>query len=93
MEWPWITGDCWLGCGRTGVLVIWLGPVQWGGQHAPLYACEQSLNRLRLQALAYFRGGSRPPLTKGTPHGRRERIRRAAEPGPGLCWLWHPEPP
>ena len=28
MEWPWITGDCWLGCGRTGVLVIWLGPVQ-----------------------------------------------------------------
>jgi hypothetical protein len=34
MEWLWITGDCWLGCGRTGVLVIWLGPVQWDGQHA-----------------------------------------------------------
>lgn len=37
MEWPRITGDCWLGCGRTGVLVIWLGPVQWDGQHAPFY--------------------------------------------------------
>lgn len=54
MEWPWITGDCWLGCGRTGVLVIWLGPVQWDGQHAPFYACEPCLARLKAQALAYF---------------------------------------
>ena len=50
----WITGDCWLGCGRTGVLVIWLGPVQWDGQHAPFYACEPCLDRLHAQALAYF---------------------------------------
>lgn len=54
MEWPWITGDCWLGCGRTEVLVIWLGPVQWDGQHAPFYACEPCLDRLQAQALAYF---------------------------------------
>ena len=54
MECPWFSGDCWLGCGRTGVLVIWLGPVQWDGQHAPFYACEPCLDRLKAQALAYF---------------------------------------
>lgn len=54
MEWPWTTGDCWLGCGRTGGLVIWLGPVQWGGQHAPFHACEPCLDRLKARALAYF---------------------------------------
>ena len=46
MECPWFSGDCWLGCGRTGVLVIWLGPVQWDGQHAPFYAFEPCLDRL-----------------------------------------------
>jgi hypothetical protein len=29
-------------------------PVQWDGQHAPLYACEPCLDRLKAQALAYF---------------------------------------
>ncbi|WP_435601416.1 hypothetical protein [Streptomyces sp. C10-9-1] len=34
--------------------MIWLGPVQWDGQHAPFYACEPCLDRLQAQALAYF---------------------------------------
>lgn len=42
MEWPWDTGDCWLGL------------VQRAGQHAPFYACEPSLDRLKAQAPAYF---------------------------------------
>ncbi|GAA0348085.1 hypothetical protein GCM10009540_80560 [Streptomyces turgidiscabies] len=35
MERQWVTGDCWLGCERTGMSVIWLGPVQWDGRHVP----------------------------------------------------------
>lgn len=54
MERQWITGDCWLGCERSGVSVIWLGPVQWDGQHAPFNACEPCLDRLKRQANAYF---------------------------------------
>ncbi|WP_432198886.1 hypothetical protein [Streptomyces sp. bgisy027] len=54
MERQWITGDCWLGCEGDGVPVIWLGPVQWDGQHAPFMACEPCLDRLKRQALAYF---------------------------------------
>lgn len=68
MQAEWATGDCWLGCGRTGVLVIWLGPVQWDGQHAPFMACEDCLNRHKAQALAYFM--QRLPL----------RLRRATRP-------------
>ncbi|WP_234324935.1 hypothetical protein, partial [Streptomyces scabiei] len=48
----WVTGDCWLGCERTSLLVIWLGPVQWDGQHAPFMACEDCLNRIKAQALS-----------------------------------------
>ncbi|WP_155056619.1 hypothetical protein [Streptomyces blattellae] len=54
MEAHWGIGDCWLGCGRTGLPVVWLGPSQWDGQHTPVYACEDDLNRLKAQALAYF---------------------------------------
>lgn len=54
MERQWINGDCWLGCQRTGVPVIWLGPVQWDGQHAPFHACEPCLDRLKKQALSYW---------------------------------------
>lgn len=56
MNSSWITGDCWLGCERTGVRVTWLGPVQWDGQHAPFYACELCLDRLKVQALTYLMG-------------------------------------
>ncbi|MBB3081678.1 hypothetical protein FHS41_008236 [Streptomyces violarus] len=34
--------------------MIWLGPVQWDGQHAPFFACEECLDRLMQQARAYF---------------------------------------
>ncbi|WP_330306228.1 MULTISPECIES: hypothetical protein [unclassified Streptomyces] len=34
--------------------MIWLGPVQWDGQHAPFMACEGCLDRLKRQANAYF---------------------------------------
>jgi hypothetical protein len=54
MEAQWVTGDCWLGCERTGVPVIWLGPVQWDGQHAPFMVCKGCLDRLKRQANAYF---------------------------------------
>jgi hypothetical protein len=49
-----ITGDCWLWCERTGVPVLYLGPVQVDGQHAPFYACEPCVDRLTRRALAYF---------------------------------------
>lgn len=54
MEAHWVVGDCWLGCGRTGLPVVYLGPVQWDGQHAPFMACENCLSRLMAQAVAYF---------------------------------------
>ena len=54
MEWRWITGDCWLGCMRTAVPVIWLGPLQRDGQHDPVYVCQPCLDSLKAQALAYF---------------------------------------
>ncbi|MEV5386224.1 hypothetical protein [Streptomyces sp. NPDC052721] len=54
MERLWITGDCWLGCERTGVRVLWLGPVQWDGYTAPFMACEPCLDRLMAQASAYL---------------------------------------
>ena len=34
--------------------MIWLGPVQWDGQHAPFMACADCLARLQRQALTYF---------------------------------------
>jgi hypothetical protein len=36
------------------VPVIWLGPVQWDGQHAPFMVCKGCLDRLKRQANAYF---------------------------------------
>ncbi len=51
-----VTGDCWLGCERTGVPVIWLGPLQWDGQHAPVYSCKPCLDRLKAHALALLHG-------------------------------------
>jgi hypothetical protein len=54
MEQTWVTGACWLGCERTDLPVIWLGPVQWDGQHAPFMCCGDCLARLKKQALDYF---------------------------------------
>lgn len=54
MERHWVDGACWLGCERDGLAVIYLGPIQWDGQHAPLHACEDCLVRLMHQATSYF---------------------------------------
>ncbi|WP_328426068.1 hypothetical protein [Streptomyces sp. NBC_00443] len=54
MEREWVTGDCWLGCERVGLSVLFLGPVQWDGQHAPFFACDDCLGRLMRQANSYF---------------------------------------
>ncbi|GAA2505738.1 hypothetical protein GCM10010406_48000 [Streptomyces thermolineatus] len=45
----WVHGRCWLYCRRTGVPVIWIGPVQSAGMQAPMYGCAvciAELNRL-----------------------------------------------
>ncbi|WP_276205955.1 hypothetical protein [Streptomyces neyagawaensis] len=34
--------------------MIWLGPLQWEGQHALVYSCSPYLDRLKVQAFAYF---------------------------------------
>ncbi|WP_325052006.1 hypothetical protein [Streptomyces triticagri] len=34
--------------------VLWLGPLQWDGQHAPVYACSPCLARIQAQATRYF---------------------------------------
>ncbi|CAM5475699.1 hypothetical protein GCM10010345_12210 [Streptomyces canarius] len=54
MERSWVIGDCWLGCERTGVRVLWLGPVQWDGYSAPFMSCASCLARLMAQASAYW---------------------------------------
>lgn len=33
MEWPWTTGDCWLGCGRTVLVTVGrVAPSAWSGR-------------------------------------------------------------
>ncbi|MFF5655178.1 hypothetical protein [[Kitasatospora] papulosa] len=54
MRQRWVTGDCWLGCERTDLLVLWLGPVQWDGAHAPFLACADCLDRLKRQSCEYL---------------------------------------
>ncbi|MDX2836603.1 hypothetical protein ACH3XX_29790 [Streptomyces scabiei] len=73
----WVTGDCWLGCERTSLLVIWLGPVQWDGQHAPFMACEDCLNRIKAQALTHFKRGNSLPANEGTYHVTDHRLPEA----------------
>ncbi|MDQ1019000.1 hypothetical protein [Streptomyces afghaniensis] len=49
----WTTGDCWR-CDGTGLAVTWVGPIQWDGQHAPLYLCEPCLTAAERKAHRYF---------------------------------------
>nr|WP_254878534.1 hypothetical protein [Streptomyces sp. NA04227] len=57
----WTTGECWLYCERSGVSVLWVGPIQEDGQSAPIYACEDCLNRLRLKARRYREAQDQAP--------------------------------
>lgn len=36
----WVTGRCWLWCGRKRTRVLWLGPATVAGTTAGLYGCE-----------------------------------------------------
>ncbi|MEJ8654696.1 hypothetical protein WKI65_43360 [Streptomyces sp. MS1.AVA.3] len=67
MERQWATGDCWLWCQRTGVWVLWLGPVQWEGQHAPLLACEPCVRVAEAKLHSYLMHGG----ILGNAPGRR----------------------
>ncbi|MFE0421958.1 hypothetical protein [Streptomyces sp. NPDC058953] len=52
----WVTGGCWLYCGRRGVPVLWIGSVRTPAAIGDLYACGGCVNemalRVREQALA-----------------------------------------
>ncbi|MEU3597380.1 hypothetical protein ABZ714_01390 [Streptomyces sp. NPDC006798] len=52
----WLTGGCWLYCGRREVPVLWVGSVHTPGAIGELYACGGCLAeialRVRHQALA-----------------------------------------
>ena len=76
MQRRWTNGSCWLWCERSEVLVLWLGPVQWEGGHAPLYACWRCLRYLETRLLARLVGGGDRPEP-----GRLHWARSA-------CWLW-----
>ncbi|MCX2970727.1 hypothetical protein OSB71_17935 [Streptomyces sp. JHD 1] len=60
---PLTQGCCWLWCGRIGVPVLWLGPIQWDGQTVPLMACEPCVERLSGMALAQLLEHDRTPVT------------------------------
>ncbi|MFG2225406.1 hypothetical protein [Streptomyces sp. NPDC048644] len=77
MDRQWTTGDCWLWCQRTGVQVLWLGPVQWDGQHAALHACEACIHHVENKLRAWhLRGGA-------SGHGPLPGRRRWADAD---CW-------
>ncbi|MFC8449481.1 hypothetical protein [Kitasatospora sp. NPDC057223] len=43
---PWVTGRCWLYCGRDEVSVMWIGPVTVAAASAPMFACAECIARL-----------------------------------------------
>lgn len=66
----WIAGDCWR-CDRSGLLVTWVGPVQWDGQSAPIYLCESCLIAVEVRAHRYFlrrRPATQPTAVVVRPH-------------------------
>ncbi len=42
----WITGRCWLWCGRSDLPVTWVGSVQSNGHEVPMYSCGACLDHL-----------------------------------------------
>ncbi|MGW4170545.1 hypothetical protein ACWEGX_26970 [Streptomyces chartreusis] len=49
----WTTGECWRR-DQANRLVTWVGPIQWDGQHAPLYLCDSCLIAAERKARRYF---------------------------------------
>lgn len=56
----WITGMCWLYCRRSGIPVIWLGPVTSSGMQAPLYGCQECIAELDHMFWTYLVANDRP---------------------------------
>jgi len=48
----WTVGECWR-CDRTGVPVLWLGPVQTDHGTGPFLACEPCIRRLEAKVYAH----------------------------------------
>ncbi|WP_093849114.1 hypothetical protein [Streptomyces pini] len=55
----WVTGMCWLYCRRSGIPVIWLGPVNSSGMQAPLYGCGECVAELDHMVWAYLEAKDR----------------------------------
>ncbi|AKG41964.1 hypothetical protein H7827_25790 [Streptomyces sp. JH002] len=49
----WVLGRCWLWCGNRHTWVLWLGQARTTGHHAPLYACEECVDRLHHTIIDY----------------------------------------
>lgn len=47
----WVTGRCWLWCGRESARVVWLGPATALGVSADVFACEACTRSLADQIL------------------------------------------
>lgn len=47
--------------------MLWIGPVQWDGPAAPLYACEPCIQRLTAKARAYFVAKRPVPVSRLPP--------------------------
>lgn len=47
----WVTGRCWLWCGRESARVVWLGPATVLGVSADVFACEACTRSLADQIL------------------------------------------
>lgn len=50
----WEIGSCRLYCERDHVPVMWVGAVQWLGQHAPIMACDPCVRRLNAKLRAHL---------------------------------------
>lgn len=73
----WVTGRCWLWCGREAGRVLWLGPATVAGTTTGLYACESCIRVLAEQIYAESMGigleWGLDHLAHGPPTGRHRR--------------------
>jgi hypothetical protein len=57
---------CWLYCRRTSVPVIWLGPAQFEGMHAPMFGCSECIAELEHMIWQYFVHKDSPQVPAST---------------------------
>lgn len=79
----WVTGRCWLWCGRVSARVLWLGPATVAGTTVGIYACEACTavlaneivsERLGLDMEWGLNGRFPHGPPAGTPTGRHRRV-------------------